>query len=181
MVEFVTKRNPRAENIEEIAKSFIKVGKKYGLRGDIAFCQSIIETGWFRFDGGTAVKPKQHNYCGLGVVSKGISGHSFDTVEDGVTAQIQHLYAYASKEDIPKGEKMIDPRFHYVTRGIAEHWEDLNMRWAMNNTYGQQIMSIYEDMLEYQPPKNPDVVESNKPYREFVDYLADRLKDVFGK
>ena len=86
----------RAQNSSfdrEIAEQFIAVSAKYGLRGDIALCQSIVETGWFKYTGGTAVTPDDHNYCGLGVTQLGQKGCQFSTVKEGVTAQIQHLYA----------------------------------------------------------------------------------------
>lgn len=148
MISFVKEKNSNAQNIGEIASLFIEVGNKYGIRGDIAFCQSIIETGWFKFDGGTAVTYDQHNYCGMGVTKKGMKGNSFPTVKDGVTAQIQHLFAYASKDELPIGEELLDPRFKYVTRGIAPNWEDLSMRWAMNANYGKHIIEIYNSILE---------------------------------
>jgi hypothetical protein len=53
----------------------------------MAIAQSILETGWFKY-AGSAVTSDQHNYCGLGVTSTGIKGSSFDTIEDGVTAQL---------------------------------------------------------------------------------------------
>lgn len=201
MVAFVKAKSPDAQDIEEIAKQFLEVGEKYDIRGDIAFCQSIIETGWFKFDGGTAVTPDQHNYCGLGVVSKGVKGNAFDTVKDGVTAQIQHLYAYANKLPIPSDEEMLDPRFKYVTRGVAPHWEDLNMRWAMNNNYGQHVISIYNQLVdfEYAPPveepvenpiednpvaEQPEVLEKDKQlsmWKKVIDYLFEKLSAFFGR
>src|SRR5690606_14576785 len=200
----VKAKNPNAQDIEEIAKQFIEVGNKYNIRGDVAFAQSIIETGWFKFDGGTAVTPDQHNYCGLGVVSKGVKGNSFDTVKDGVTAQIQHLYAYANKLAIPSDEEMLDPRFKYVTRGVAPHWEDLNNRWAMNNNYGQHIISIYNQLVDfkYVPPvieeepvveepiedipvvEEPEVSDEDKQinmWKKIIDYLFEKLSAFFGK
>lgn len=145
MIAFVKTKTPNFD--ENIAKAFIEVGETYGVRGDIAFCQSIIETGWFQFTGGTAVTLDQHNYCGLGVTSKGVKGAAFDTIKDGVTAQIQHLFAYACKATIPAGETLLDPRFKYVTRGIAPNWEDLSNRWAMNANYGTHIIAIYVQLL----------------------------------
>ena len=163
MTAFVRKNNPHFDG--NIAEAFLKISKKYGIRGDVAFAQSIIETGWFKFDGGTAVDPSQHNYGGLGVAKKGEKGDSFASIEDGVTAQIQHLYAYANKKDIPAGEKLIDPRFKYVQRGSAPNWEDLNNRWAMNNTYGQHIIKMYKEMVnnsfskeETQSSETPEVL-----------------------
>ncbi len=147
MARFVVSRNKDFD--PRIARAFHDVGRRYGIRGDIALCQAIIETGWFMFDSGTAVRPSQHNYCGLGVLKKGMRGHSFDSIEEGVTAQIQHLYAYASKEELPKGERMVDPRFSLVNRGCATTWHDLSNRWAMNPAYGASIMDLYQKLLQF--------------------------------
>jgi N-acetylmuramoyl-L-alanine amidase len=152
MVAFLKAKNPSFP-AQEVAEQFLSVGKLYGIRGDVAFCQSIIETGWFKFDGGTAVTPDQHNYCGMGVTSKGMKGASFKTVREGISGQMQHLFAYASKLPVPTGEVIVDPRFKYVTRGIAPHWEDLSMRWAMNDKYGVHILSMYEELKKVVVPK----------------------------
>ncbi len=135
--------NPDAKRIEDIAGAYIRIGKRYGVRGDIAFAQAIVETGWFTFKG-SAVTPDQHNYCGMGVTSNGMKGASFRTIEEGVTAHIQHLYAYATKNPLPDGDAILDPRFQYVKRGIAPYWQDLNMRWAMNDKYADTILSVYD-------------------------------------
>lgn len=144
---FVMQRN--ADFPIEIAQAFYDVGQRYGIRGDVALCQSILETGWFLYTGGTAVRPEQHNYCGLGVTRKGIRGHAFKDPREGVTAQIQHLYAYASTERLPKGEGMIDPRFTLVSRGVASTWHDLNGRWAANDHYGSRILKLYADLCAF--------------------------------
>lgn len=135
----------------EIAEQFIAVSAKYGLRGDIALCQSIVETGWFKYTGGTAVTPDDHNYCGLGVTQLGQKGCQFSTVKEGVTAQIQHLYAYACTKAIPSGETLIDPRFKYVTRGSAPNWEDLGGKWAAATEYGTKILNLYTQMMGSAP------------------------------
>jgi len=144
----------------EIAKSFWKLTPKYGIDPMMAISQSILETGWFKYQG-SAVKPEQHNYCGLGVTSNGVEGGKFDTIEDGVTAQLQHLFAYGSTEEL--NEAILDPRFKYVTRGVAPYWQQLAGRWACpgydkntystpeaamaaNNTYGQKILSICKSL-----------------------------------
>ncbi len=147
MYRFVCSQNPDFDR--EIAEAFYNIGYLYGVRGDIALCQAILETGWFMFADGTAVTPDQHNYCGLGVTKRGLKGNSFMTIEDGVTAQIQHLYAYASTHPVPRGCPIIDPRFFMVNRGSAKTWGDLNMRWAMNNNYGQHIIALFTNMAEF--------------------------------
>lgn len=146
MYRFVASRNPGFER--EVAEAFLEIGELYGVRGDIALCQAIIETGWFRFDNGTAVSPDAYNYCGMGVSRTGDSGCSFGSVREGVTAMMQHLYAYACHQDLPEGEELLDPRFRYVTRGSAKSWEALSGRWAMNPRYGRNILDMYKRMTK---------------------------------
>jgi len=71
----------------ELAEFFVNEGRVEGVRGDMAFCQSILETGWFKFGG--KVLPEQYNYGGLGSAW-------FMSPQLGVRAQIQHLKAYAN-------------------------------------------------------------------------------------
>lgn len=141
MAEFVSRHNPDFD--PAIAEAFATVGDRYGIRGDIALCQAILETGWFRFGGGTAVSPDQHNYCGMSVTRRGLKGASFDSIEQGVTAMMQHLYAYCTTEPLPADEELVDPRFSLVSRGCAPTWEGLSNRWAMNPDYGTLILDIY--------------------------------------
>lgn len=142
LTSFIRRHNPDFD--ADIAAAFIEEGRRYGLRGDIALCQAILETGWFRFDKGTAVTPDMHNYCGLGVTARGESGCSFPTVREGVAAMLQHLYAYCFTGPLPEGVAEVDPRFSLVDRGSATTWEALSGRWAANPAYGDIILSLYE-------------------------------------
>lgn len=159
MIDFVQAVNTHFNTM--IAYHFLEISAKYGVRGDIAFCQSIHETNWFLFGGD--VKPEQNNFAGIGATG-GVPGHSFSTLEEGITAQMQHLFAYATADPLPQGEKQVDPRFHLVTRGSAPNWEDLSGKWAYpgydkakysslqqallaGDTYGQRIMVLYNRMI----------------------------------
>lgn len=162
MYEFVASRNPSFPI--EIAYAYHTLGERYGIRGDIALCQGIIETGWFRFADGTAVTPDQYNFCGLGVTELGKKGNVFDSIEQGVTAQLQHLFAYACNESLPEGEELVDRRFKLVTRGSAPTWEDLGGRWAMRPTYGEDIMRIFRLMqshagIQPEPPMQDEITQ----------------------
>lgn len=145
MCTFVQRHNPSFTL--EIAEAYWDVAERYGIRGDVALCQAIIETGWFKFMDGTAVTPDQYNFCGLGVTKNGMKGNSFSSIEEGVRAQIQHLYAYATDAALPEGEELVDVRFNLVRRGCAANWEDLSGRWAMRDSYGDDIMRLYGQML----------------------------------
>ena len=118
--------NPRAVGCLHLAPIFIDEGVKEGVRGDGAFCQSLIETGYFRFGGD--VQPGQHNYAGLGATG-GVPGLIFADDRTGIRAQIQHLKAYASTE--PLAQVCVDPRYKYVTKGCAPTFERLAGKWAV--------------------------------------------------
>lgn len=148
--------------IPDLAQLYIDIGKEYGIRGDIAFCQAAKETGYWQFTG--SVTPEQNNYCGLWATGSpltgqeslngadpdqvtfvaGLHGATFATPAAGIEAHIQHLYAYATKNPLPNGKVLVDPRFALVNKGIATTWLQLNARWAVpGTTYGQSILADY--------------------------------------
>lgn len=132
-----------------LAELFLEEGALEGIRGDIAFCQSIKETGWFRYGG--QVLPEQNNFAGIGATNNSPVGKGawFKTARDGVRAQIQHLKAYANDEALVN--PCIDPRFGLVTRGAAGNkWTGLNGRWAVpGDGYGESILALWEEMYNY--------------------------------
>ena len=103
--------------LEELAQMFLEEGKAEGVRGDIAFAQSLKETGFFKYGG--IVLPTQNNYAGIGALNGNATGQAatFPSPRVGVRAQIQHLKAYANTA--PLVNECVDPRFHLVTRGSA--------------------------------------------------------------
>ena len=97
---------------------YLEEGQAEGVRGDIAFVQSIIETGWFSFGG--RVPPDANNFSGLGATDGTSSYATFADARTGVRAQIQHLRAYAdatatSCTQPPLHNDCVDPRFNLVS------------------------------------------------------------------
>lgn len=133
----------------ELADLFLEEGATEGIRGDIAFCQSIKETGWFRFGG--QVLPEQNNFAGIGATNNSPMGKGawFESARLGVRAQIQHLKAYANDEALVN--ECVDPRFGLVTRGAAGNkWTGLNGRWAVpGKGYGESILALWEEMYNF--------------------------------
>lgn len=152
MKTYIKGKNPNvAESVIDMISLYLSEGKAEGVRGDIAFAQSCLETGNFGFSG-SAVTLEQNNFCGMGVTSNGLKGNSFDTPQLGIRAQIQHLKAYASTEALKN--ECIDPRFKYVTRGSAEYVEWLGQKenpqglgWAAGAGYGEKILTILRGIL----------------------------------
>ena len=150
--------NPRATGYLHLAKIFLEEGEKEGVRGDGAFCQSLIETGYFKFGGD--VQSGQHNYAGLGATG-GVPGLTFPDDRTGIRAQIQHLKAYASTEAL--AQECVDPRYKYVTKGCAPTFERLSGKWAVpgysgyasleaaraaKDSYGDHIVQLLDRMTE---------------------------------
>ncbi|WMJ81812.1 glucosaminidase domain-containing protein [Clostridium sp. MB40-C1] len=150
MAKFVLEHNPSPKlsvNIYELAKMFLEEGKLEGVRGDIAFCQSIKETGYFKYGG--QVLPEQNNYAGIGALNNSPVGKGawFKEAREGVKAQIQHLKGYATTEELKS--ECVDPRYFILKKygllGVAPNWEDLNGKWAVpGNNYGQEIIKIHD-------------------------------------
>ncbi len=152
MRAYIRKVNPQvSDSVIKMLPLYITEGEAEGVRGDIAFAQSCLETGNFTF-ASSAVTLEQNNFCGMGVTSTGMKGSSFQTPAEGIRAQIQHLQAYACTDRLK--QKCIDPRYTYVNRGCAEYVECLGIQenpkgqgWAAGKNYGQKIISILNDIL----------------------------------
>ena len=152
MASYLKKKNPSVpQSVLDMIPLYLSEGEAEGVRGDIAFAQSCLETGNFTFSG-SAVTLSQNNFCGLGVTQRGKTGLYFDTPLLGIRAQVQHLKAYAST-DILVNER-IDPRFRYVKRGCAPYAEWLGQKenpqgkgWAAGEKYGEKILSILKAIV----------------------------------
>lgn len=154
MQAYIKKVNPNVpQSVIDMIPYYLSEGKAEGIRGDIAFAQSCLETGNFTFKD-SAVTLDQNNFCGLGVIENSMKGASFDTPQLGIRAQIQHLKAYANKQ--PLNNERIDPRFYLVTRGVAPTVQYLGIQenpqgygWAAGADYGVKILNILENILTY--------------------------------
>ena len=153
MRSYIRSKNPAVvPSVLDMIPLYLSEGEAEGVRGDIAFAQSCLETGNFTFSG-SAVILSQNNFCGLGVTQKGKTGLSFDTPQLGIRAQVQHLKAYASTEALKN--VCIDPRFKYVTKGCAPYVEWLGQKenpkgkgWAAGEKYGEKILSILKAVTD---------------------------------
>ena len=152
MKSYLKKKNPSvAQSVLDMIPLYLSEGEAEGVRGDIAFAQSCLETGNFTFSG-SAVTLSQNNFCGLGVTQRGKAGLSFDTPQLGIRAQIQHLKAYASTDALVN--EKINPRFRCVKRGCAPYAEWLGQKenpqgkgWAAGEKYGEKILSILKAIV----------------------------------
>lgn len=143
MADFLCSRNGNVsyEHAMRVARAYLSLGEIYGVRGDIAFFQAMLETGYLKHGGD--VDDSYMNFCGL--FNWNSSDYEyFDSVEEGVEAHIQHLFAYASTEPFPEDRVLLDPRFDLITRGCRTSWEGLGGRWAVPG-YDEDTYSSLEE------------------------------------
>ena len=154
-------------SLEQLAEMFIEEGEAEGVRGDVAFAQSLHETGYFKFGG--IVLPTQNNYAGIGALNGNATGQaaSFPDPRTGVRAQIQHLKAYASTEALVN--ECVDPRFSLVARGVAPYVEWLGAAdnpqgrgWAVPGAgYGANIVKLLGQIMAQGTPQAPAEPEND--------------------
>lgn len=166
---------------EELAEMFLEEGKAEGVRGDVAFAQSLHETGYFKFGG--IVQPSQNNYGGIGALNGNSAGQaaSFPNPRTGVRAQIQHLKAYASTEALVNA--CVDPRFSLVARGVAPYVEWLGAAdnpsgkgWAVPGAgYGGKVVSLLEQILAQEIPQAPQTPEEGDGVPQWQKEALDKL------
>jgi len=168
---------------EEFCQLFLDISAKEGVRGDMAFAQSCLETGNFTFKGD--VKYTQNNFAGIGATG-GVPGCNFSSIEEGILAQAQHLKTYATKSAL--NEPCVDPRrtawFVNTKGGTAPHVENLSGTWAVpgydtkryssleaankaKDSYGYKIVNILDNILKIKVKEDGNMGYTNSP---LVDY-----------
>ena len=167
--------------LEQLAEIFLEEGKAEGVRGDVAFAQSLHETGYFKFGG--IVLPSQNNYAGIGALNGNATGQAatFPDPRTGVRAQIQHLKAYASTE--PLVNTCVDPRFSLVARGSAPYVEWLGAAdnpngkgWAVPGSgYGANVVKLIGQIMAQEAPESPSPAPEPDPLANYPDWQRNGL------
>ena len=140
-----------AESIEAFCQMYIDEAAAEGVRPEVAFAQTMKETGFLQYGGDAHIE--QFNFAGLGTTGNGVPGNSYPDVRTGIRAQIQHLKAYAT-DDALNGT-CVDDRYAYVKKGSAPYVQWLGQQenpeglgWATGENYGYDIVDMIEDMTD---------------------------------
>jgi hypothetical protein len=137
--------------LRTLAGYYISEGNAEGVRGDVAFAQSVLETGAFMYPGHGLVLPTDNNFAGIDACDSCTHGDLFATALLGVRAQIQLLRIYADPSlkqisDFPDPVALLhEPKLR--STGFAKTWFALGGRWATGANYGFHIYDIYEQMV----------------------------------
>lgn len=154
---------PGVDNdIDRLARLFVEEGRVEGVRGDIAFVQSVIETGWFSFPDYGQIRPEFNNFAGLRAYNGRAPGTTceaetapsrcFASARMGIRNQIQLLRGYADKTTAAMTDRLMMPPSDRI--GAAPIWELFGGAsgiaiWATDPGYGLAIISLYSDALVY--------------------------------
>ena len=138
-----------APDIETFSRIYCEEAVAEGVRPEVAFVQTMKETGWLQYGGDAQIE--QYNFAGLGTTGGGVQGNSFRDVRTGVRAQIQHLKAYATDESL--NNTCVDERYEFVDKGSAPYVEWLGQNenpkgagWATGRNYGYDIVRMIRQM-----------------------------------
>jgi uncharacterized coiled-coil protein SlyX len=144
-------------SIDDLAQMYIDEGSAERVRGDLAFAQSVLETGSFSVDPG-------NNFAGIGTCDSCAHGYSFPTPRAGVRAQIQLLRSYADPDS--RGANLSHPPVpelfgsdpataiaqydSFSLKGKVPLWNQMgNGNWATATDYAPHVLGIYQKMLMY--------------------------------
>lgn len=157
---------PGIASVRALAQVFIDQGRAEGVRGDIAFVQSQLETGWLSFRN-SQITPAAYNYAGI-FAFNGRPGlpHVTPCVDPqappnrcmgspahGVKMQMQLLRSYADPSVASGTGRLLNAPSD--RRGLAPLWEYFGgsncpcnkLIWASADDYGLRIIEMYSQAL----------------------------------
>ena len=136
--------------VSQLASDYIAAGRLTGVRGDVAFAQSVLETGYFSFPANGQDPAAYNNFAGIGACNSCKHGWKFSSASAGVLAQERLLSEYAGNF-LQSGVRQ-GPSELVKSSGISgccQTWMSLSGVWASNPNYGYEILSVYKEMLDW--------------------------------
>jgi Mannosyl-glycoprotein endo-beta-N-acetylglucosaminidase len=143
--------------IGDLVQLYMEEGKAEHVRPELAFAQSIIETGSF----GNAV---DSNYAGIGACDSCHGEPAFPSPRDGVRGQIQLLRNYADPTSraanlanppsptIYGNDPVAAARLYdtFFAKGRTPTWNVMgNGNWATDPGYAQKVLTVYFQMVSF--------------------------------
>lgn len=154
------------ETFIELADLYWQYAEDHGnVNPGVAYVQAAKETGLGKFGG--VIDESYCNPCGLKTSAGGndndASAHmKFSSWKEGVQAHLDHLALYAGASGYPRSDTN-DPRHFATLKGRASTVNSLGVNWAPSSTYGEEVNTLYRNMVEYSSEKigNEEIEESS--------------------
>jgi hypothetical protein len=135
----------------QLVEDYFKAAESTGVRADIAFAQSVIETGYFTFPSWGQDAPSFNNFAGIGACDSCKHGWSFPSAMTGVLSQEELLQVYATPPHLTATYGK--PTQSFGIEGCCSKWMGLGGIWASSPAYGYDILNIYNQMLSWALPR----------------------------
>lgn len=135
------------EPMDRVVRYYVHEGTVVGVRADLAFAQSVLETANF-----TSIMTRKQNFAGVGACDNCADGYGYPNPQVGVRAQMQLLRSYADRNATSSSFGYASTNTKPETlgvRGCCDTWGRLTGVWATDPKYGPQIMEIYGRMLTW--------------------------------
>ena len=135
-------------SVHDLAWLFLAEGSAEGVRGDIAFAQAMVETGYLGFVG-SIVSPANWNFAGMGACDSCHSGTQFPSPQIGVRAQIQDLRNYADINSRASNmHNPLVPQWYGSPASVAAHNFDTFFRKGHAPTWNQMGNGNHADFAD---------------------------------
>ncbi|KIL34538.1 hypothetical protein SD71_18825 [Cohnella kolymensis] len=164
MNAYVKRRNPKAPQIAEL---YLQAGRRYGVRGDVAFCQMVYESRcWSNEFSGPSWGP-------FSLAQRG--------EEASIAVHMQLLYTMASdiplSSELDTSDRRVDALVRSGWQGSAHCWEDLNGKWSIGvNRYGQDVVAMWRNLMEWSAEEEEEAVDNeNTQQSAGLGSLMDRV------
>jgi hypothetical protein len=130
-----------------LVKDYFRAARLTGVRPDIAFAQSVVETGYFSFPVHGQDPAGYNNFAGIGACDSCKHGWRFSSAYAGVLTQEALLNEYAEPPPLygPPGGLVAG----LGVAGCCRTWMALSGTWASNPNYGYIILSVYKQMVDW--------------------------------
>lgn len=160
---YVRSRNPEAPSLGEY---YVRFGRVFQVRADIAAAQMVLETGFLRFGG--QVRPEWHNPAGL----KAASGEflRFAGWEQGVHAHYERLNCYVRPYDTTGEGGKYDTnyghwRYYYLMQhfGSADRLYDIAHLWTASSSAEDYAGAVWR-LKEGLDAAGPGPVPGARPF-----------------
>jgi hypothetical protein len=155
MKGYAERRNPRAPDLAEL---YLEIAGRYGVRGDVAFCQAMYDTRTW------TCPPRSPPWTPFArtIWGEAVRDWPQDRQENHIELHIQYLYAFAS----PRGSErelrlpafLLNGNTKEHWHGSAACWQDLNGKWLVPGVrYGQDVIAIWRNMMEWTGEGMPEM------------------------
>ena len=135
----------------QLVADYFKAAGSPGVRADIAFAQSVIETGYFSFPSYGQDAPEFNNFAGIGACDTCKTGWRFPSAMTGVLSQEELLRGL--RHASPPGGRLRQTLRQFRDRGVLFDVDGARRYWASSPAYGYDILKIYNEMLAWALPR----------------------------